>query len=297
MKLLLVVSLSILSVACSPKSDSSAFLSGSEVGIVGGREAVSEDDWSSSVVALWDPKGQFLCTGTLVAPQIVMTAAHCVTGNPQRLKVLFTHDAYAVVDSKDSQAQELVTRAVVAGRVHEGYRQNSQANMDQNDLAVVKFEGALPVGYKPSEVLKNSDDLKRGQSVVMAGFGVSEVKTSPVDVSGASRKKILKGLREGWIACDDSLRDCVEVSMSGDGQLRVAEALIKGFTLREIRLDESKGQGTCSGDSGGPVFIYREEIPVLIGVTSRGQLTCDQEGIYTSVAEYSEWIAKALREL
>jgi secreted trypsin-like serine protease len=283
-------------VACSSGPESSVQVD-SSVGIVGGREVAADDDWAAHVVAIWDSKAQFLCTGTLVARQIVMTAAHCLSGPPQRLKVLFARDVFALIDSKDPQAQAEGVRPVVSGRVHEQYRTSGQIEMDQNDLALLRFEGALPVGYQPAEVLNNSDALSRGQRVVMAGFGVSQVKTYPVDVEGTSRKKILKGLREGRIACDASLSDCVEVEMSGDGKLRMAEASIKGFTLRELRLDESQGQGTCSGDSGGPVFIYKDGKYFVIGVTSRGQISCDHEGIYTSTVEYFDWISDLISKL
>jgi len=36
---------------------------------------------------------------------------------------------------------------------------------------------------------------------------------------------------------------------------------------------------TCSGDSGGPVFLTVEGLEVLIGVTSRGDPACADHGV------------------
>jgi secreted trypsin-like serine protease len=79
--------------------------------------------------------------------------------------------------------------------------------------------------------------------------------------------------------------------------LQSAKAKIKGFSVTEVRLDESKGQGTCSGDSGGPAFIQKGGNYLLFGVTSRGNLLCNEEGIYTSASAHSAWIEKTMQSL
>ena len=62
------------------------------------------------------------------------------------------------------------------------------------------------------------------------------------------------------------------------------------------------GSDSCSGDSGGPAFIFPEDkqpsAPVLIGIVSRGyggnkEAGCAElnfPGIYTRVASYLPWI-------
>ena len=48
----------------------------------------------------------------------------------------------------------------------------------------------------------------------------------------------------------------------------------------------------CGGDSGGPLICAINGKPILVGVVTRGE-SCGKEGypgIYTSVAEYADWI-------
>ena len=56
-------------------------------------------------------------------------------------------------------------------------------------------------------------------------------------------------------------------------------------------VSDSSGGNTCGGDSGGPVILSIRKKQYVIGITSFGK-SCDNanDGYYTSVAEYSEWI-------
>jgi secreted trypsin-like serine protease len=131
----------------------------------------------------------------------------------------------------------------------------------------------------------------------VAGFGVSAVEMFPIDTSSYGKKKLEKGIARGDIFCENKRKYCFEVEMTGEGYLRRAEATVKGASQLEVHLNESKGQGTCSGDSGGPAFIIRDGKLRLWGVTSRGSILCDFEGVYTNLVEYRSWIEAAIGKL
>ena len=62
-------------------------------------------------------------------------------------------------------------------------------------------------------------------------------------------------------------------------------------------MDQTGGVGSCSGDSGGPAFLKVNGQELLWGVTSRGDQTCAQVGIYTMISPYMSFIKGAEQSL
>jgi V8-like Glu-specific endopeptidase len=94
------------------------------------------------------------CTGTVIAPDIALTAAHCVKRRPRESWARF---------GKDGQAAK---RRVVSYLGHPEYSGN------QRDIAVVRFEGGLPEGYSPAPALDGSSGaVPAGTEVIAAGYG------------------------------------------------------------------------------------------------------------------------------
>ncbi len=293
-------SLSVLfACSCQPKSTEIMTASHSPQ-IVGGKELKDSDTLSSMIVGVYDVEEQFLCTGTLISENVVVTAAHCVISKPSKMKVIFGLDAYLTLNARELDIQQEFVRRVLDVKVHEHYTgegTESSQTADQNDIAIVKFAGSLPSGYQVATLLGHNSELAPGVEAVLAGFGVSEVELTPIESGTANRKKIMQGIETGEIVCDNNLQNCFQVDMTGDGTLRTAKAKIKLISESEVRLDESHGQGTCSGDSGGPAFVQQGDKYYLWGVTSRGNLLCDFEGVYTNILAHQQWLAKAISNL
>jgi secreted trypsin-like serine protease len=257
----------------------------------------SNDPLAANIVGIFDQRGQFLCTGTIIREDIVLTAAHCVVSKASQIKIIFGVDAFGTLNARELDVQKEFIRRVVSARAHEKYERDEtkQPQADQNDIALLKFAGPLPAGFKPALMVEKKEDLTIGAMATVAGYGVNKVDVEPVDAQKMSHKKLEAGLEDGSIACnDDSMKECFLVDMTGDGFLRAAQAKIKILTESEVRLDESKGQGTCSGDSGGPAFLEKDGAYYLFGVTSRGNLLCNEEGVYTSAVAHAEWISKTI---
>ncbi|UXR65979.1 serine protease [Bdellovibrio bacteriovorus] len=266
--------------------------------IMGGTDVAESSTLASGIVGIYDLENNAICTGSLIAEGYVLTAAHCVWGiKPSKIRLIFGVDMDGLLNAREQDIVQTYTRSVSDYRVHSSYDPDTQEDneFDWGDIALIKFRGTLPEGYKPVQLLPDDSILKRGLTVTVAGYGVSEVETEPVDARKV--KNLDEALEYGEVICDDDLRNCLKVEMSGDGLLRQTKAPIAAVQETEVRLDESKGHGTCAGDSGGPAYVEQNGKMYLFGVTSRGSALCDNTGVYTNAVYYKDWITQTMPKL
>jgi len=231
-----------------------AFASGP---IIGGSKVSSSDFISHSVVALVSTSedGQALCTASLVASDLAVTAAHCVKDQNRapraQIDLLFGLDIHSPVG----------VRSVDRAEVPSQWNPSSDSGSDTSDVALIHFNGGLPAGYVPSELMPFNQELVKGQSVVLAGFGITNA-----------------------------------VENDGEGTLRktTVTVLNENYSPSEIELDQSHGGGACHGDSGGPAYLMMNQHPYLFGITSRGGGECDEDVIYTKLSAYADWFKTAV---
>ena len=230
--------------------------------IIGGTKVTASNWIAKTVVALVEDSsmGEALCTASLVAPDLAVTAAHCVT-NPDSSPVEALHLVFAT-DLKKADASKI--RAVDRVMIPSQWKPAGNRPKDTSDVALVHFAGGLPSGYSPSDLLPFDEALLIGQKVILAGYGISDASAD-----------------------------------TGAGILRKTEVTVEDptFSPTEIQLDQSRGGGACHGDSGGPAFIMRNGHPLLFGITSRGEGNCDQDVIYTKIVSYAEWFAEATKKI
>ncbi len=220
--------------------------------IIGGSPVAAADPIANTTVALLN--GGALCTASILATDLVLTAAHCVEGGRvSEMRIVFNRSAGAQVTAR-------ILRAAVPSR----WRTVREDEPDQGDIALVRFEGGLPPGYRAANVLADTASLRAGQAVTLAGYGIT--RTNPQTGSGRLRK--------------------VQVSIA-----------TPNFGRTEILFDQRTGRGACHGDSGGPAFVERDGQLWLLGLTNRGYRdpadSCGQFAVYTKVSAYGKWLASA----
>ncbi len=119
--------------------------------------ADSSSDTSSIVeVRITDAAGiQYTCTGTVVSPTAVLTAAHCFEVNPVLVEVVTTVRGAR----QRAYAQSY--------RIHPDF-QNSADGFYFNDVAVILVSKALPA--PPTPILL-SREAENGEEAAVAGYG------------------------------------------------------------------------------------------------------------------------------
>jgi MYXO-CTERM domain-containing protein len=113
------------------------------------------------------------CTATVIAPRVVLTAAHCLGNNPANFMAVFFGESVAaggtVID-------------VRAGRVHPDFDPATHAN----DLAALILEREVPAGVVPAALRTTPLPDLTGTQVRIVGYG--ETSSAAGAAAGARRK-------------------------------------------------------------------------------------------------------------
>lgn len=221
--------------------------------IIGGRA----DTGDPAVIALFAQqpgtnRGS-LCTTTLVSPQVLLTAAHCVHPSLVGGGVRFV----AVLDPVLRAGGR--TAAVRQVRWHSGFNPNNP--FAGNDIAVAIL--ATPITNVAPIPINRTALVGRnvGQSARLVGYGNNNGGSPPV------------------------------IPGSGSGTKRQVTTTIVGFNAGLVQIGRT-GAGTCQGDSGGPALgtLGAPGGERVFGVTSFGQQGCRGAGSFTRVDRHTAFL-------
>jgi secreted trypsin-like serine protease len=223
--------------------------------IVGGGTP-SDDGVGRSVVTIVGSRGNF-CTGALIAPDLVLTVAHCVQAGA----------VYKIVEYGANRQPQL--RDVKNVATHPSF--NMQAMMAHRataDVALLQLKAA-PKGKTATVLDAPRLPIFAGSRFTIAGVGVA--------VRG-------EGKSGGTIR----VASLVATGEPGSLQIRLVDPVAQGTR---------NGLGACTGDSGGPVFEDRQDAPVIVGVISwstgpNGTAGCGGLTGVTPLTLYRDWIAQ-----
>jgi hypothetical protein len=209
----------------------------------------------AGVVAIFN--GPYGCSGTLIAPRVVLTAAHCVEEyDAKNFLVLFGDDTGSAM-----------TRVVEETSVHPSYVSNGD-QAAPFDLGLLLLTSGAPPGVTPLPVLPplleiTEDDI--GTPVEFVGFGQDEQGRTGVKLAATNNIEYV---------CTDP----------GGCPYGMYMALQNTFCQ-----DQSPG-GICFGDSGGPALIVRDSKEYVAGVSSYVFQDCLYFGCSTKVDVYTGYI-------
>lgn len=215
------------------------------------------------VASLQDGFGHF-CGGTLVAPDAVITAAHCVEGQT-------ISELTAVVGREDLTTSDGQRAGVSQIIIHPDY----DSHVNDADIAVLLLTDVVneqPIGY-----LSNANATLAWPGVTATVLGWGTTREGGLTVTN---------LREVQVPIVSN--QSANASNSYDGQ--ISPTMLPAG-------QQSGGIDSCQGDSGGPLIVRdASDNPQLAGVVSWGEGCgrANKYGIYSRVSSFAPWIDEIL---
>jgi len=216
-------------------------------------------------------EGGALCTSTLIAPRVLLTAAHCVAD--QMFKGPAKFSAILGTDLRDKAN----TKVVKVKEVRWDKEFNDKALASGHDIAVAILETPItdiaPIPFNTKPLTKASN----GQPLRITGYGLAN-GNEQIGIGGGGDKSSA-GIKRVAKTKQISVTD-VTVEIGSKSPI--------GWIWGEANI--------CSGDSGGPVLAKVDGVETIIGVNSYGMIGCIGSAHSTRVDVYADFVKKNVSE-
>ncbi|KAJ1734341.1 hypothetical protein LPJ61_001121 [Coemansia biformis] len=243
--------------------------------IIGGRPASTTEFQSTAYLEMYDGTSGSICTGSLIAPNVILTAGHCLYKDQTR-RYLAADFQVGITHAPPPPSQLFKGISVTQVIAHPKFSMSDLVD----DIALLILSESVPA-TTATPIKIYSGSYKTSTPIRAAGFGL----TDPLDDTSVASQLMVVDLGIG----SQSL--CQKNSNTYDPKTQLCT-------------DGTAGKDTCQGDSGGPLItpIDSSANYALLGLTSYGTTSASNpqglcavkgsSGFYTYIAPYLPWIAE-----
>ncbi|HEX8754679.1 MAG TPA: serine protease [Solirubrobacterales bacterium] len=264
--------LAFLAIATALLCASAALGAGAHASVIGGEPAsITQYPWLAFIEGQTGPHEGFDCSGTVVAPRVILTAGHCVL-DIESGKLTPAADyavATGVADLHTVQPTNVfrVSQALV--------NPDFQPSLLRNDAGLLILSTPTSAPPIPLATGANAGLLASGTPLAIAGWGLTDGNAKEID--GVLR----------------SATTLVQSASYCKGKVSKYYPFFTAETQLCAIDPPAFATGTCHGDSGGPAIATENGTPVQVGVTSLGESKCATSlpDVFTRVDKIEPWVA------
>lgn len=255
------------------------------------------------IITLSD-KSQVLCSGAIVASNLILTAGHCF----DNVNISNTSPGYVVFADSYGNPTTSNSAQISCWQRPSSYIPCSVTNSYNcvlNDITWVKINGNINQfpNYNVISILSNPQSISATEPKWMLGFG--ELNDKQANTS--EHKYMVQS--SSSVTYPDTLPSGAANEFDS---LTFSNAYEQYLTVIGPNNQTNPGKGTCEGDSGGPVYVFRGGNYILAALTQGSNsllsphptrtsppysfdnssfASCnDGYGVYTTVGNYVSWI-------
>ncbi|XP_039283257.1 chymotrypsin BII isoform X2 [Nilaparvata lugens] len=231
--------------------------------IVSGTDAnVHEFPWTAAIGV----NHKFFCGGALISDLFVLTAAHCFLTRNTHIETIVVHlgDHDLTTENETHHTLRGVSRIFFHSHFH--------AFLLANDIALLQLDEPVTFSVAVQPVcLPRFGDSFTDEKATVVGWGVASVS---LGIPSPTLQKLQVEIIDN--------KECTE---------QIKEKIGNGIVCARPPALE----GTCFGDSGGPLTVEDvENVSTLVGIVSFGVTGCAVipafPDLYTRISEYVNWI-------
>lgn len=229
------------------------------------------------VVLLANEDDGVSCSGTLIAPDVVLTAAHCL----ESIEWAYFGYSRATSGSMDVAAAAAARRYRIVARASVPGWANGSCPMRGIDIALVRLDGDVE-GIEPAQLAERP--AIAGEECIVAGYGKHKTDEDLNEIEGDWGEYTTGEQREARVTVQppadvpDANAELAADASAGDGGLE------GGPAAREDIITAKGIDGAHSrGDSGGPLFCAGRVSGVVSCSPDRYKRVLELEKVYASV--------------
>ncbi|XP_060532775.1 brachyurin-like isoform X2 [Cylas formicarius] len=222
--------------------------------IVGGRTATPHAYPYQALLFAYITSDSYLCSGSLISSNFVLTAAHCVKDASYALVHLGVHNMSSTEPSQTAYNSSMFI-------IHERW---NEAEM-MNDIALIKLPSPATLNENIATIkITSAKDTYEGDIARVTGWGLT--------ANGAT----------------SSVLKYADVIVMSNQECATFDLYRNHIVASHICTSGAGNVGTCNGDSGGPLVFNGAQI----GIVSFGYSGCtmSKPSVYTRLTEFADWI-------